>query len=142
MMKKRAQGLSINAVILIILGLAVLVILALGFIIGWNKLLPWIGPSNNVDTVSSACETACVSQNLFNYCSLKRELNDGNSTYKNITCYTLGILPSFVNTYGIKSCSNLNCNVKCDSWEYTSSNVPNGGRVILSGVTEATGLCR
>src|SRR4030042_950074 len=91
MMKKKAQGLSINAVILIILGLAVLVVLALGFMRGWNKILPWFGEKNNVDTIAKSCETACGSENMYNYCSVKREIGDGTSTYKNITCYTLGV---------------------------------------------------
>ena len=138
MMKKKAQGLSINAIILIVLGLAVLVILALGFMLGWNKIVPWFGEKNNVDTISKSCETACGSENLYNYCSVKREISDGTSTYKNITCYTLGILPLFTNMYGIKSCSNLNCNIKCDNgWQYTG---PDGVPVLLSSANPT--LCK
>ena len=137
MMKKKAQGLSINAIILIVLGLAVLVILALGFMLGWNKIVPWFGEKNNVDTIAKSCETACGSENIFNYCSVKREINDGTLTYKNITCYTLGILPSFANAYGIKSCSTINCNTPCASWQYTDSD----GKAVLLGSTNPT-LCR
>ena len=139
MINKKAQGLSINAIILIVLGLAVLVILALGFMLGWNKIVPWFGEKNNVDTISKSCETACGSENKFNYCSVKREINDGTSTYKNITCYTLGILPSFVGMYGIKSCSTINCDIPCASWQYTGTD---GKPVILSTVPEAAGLCK
>jgi len=136
-MKKKAQGLSINAVILIILGLAVLIVLALGFTQGWNKILPWFGEPNNVDTISKSCETACGSESLYNYCSVPRELSDGTSTYKNITCYTLGILPIF-SSYGVKSCGALDCKVKCDSWEYLN---PKGGRVYLKDDLTATQYC-
>jgi len=137
-MEKRAQGLSINAVILIILGLAVLIVLALGFTQGWNKILPWIsGEKNNVDTIYRACETACGSESLYNYCSVKREIGDGISTYKNVTCYTLGILELF-KPFGVKACSNLDCKVKCDGWEYLN---PKGERVYLKDDPVANQYC-
>jgi hypothetical protein len=119
MMKKKAQGLSINAVILIVLGLAVLVVLALGFMLGWNRIIPWLGEKNNVDTIAKSCETACGSENAYNYCSVGRELSDGKVTYKDVTCYTLSIATPF-SEYGIDSCSNIDCKsmVKCSTWKY------------------------
>lgn len=121
-MEKKAQGLSINAVILIILGLAVLAVLILGFMLGWNKLLPWFGERNNVDTIAKSCETACGSENLYSYCSVKRDLGDGTKTYKGVTCYMLANVPDFAG-YGVKDCSNLDCKsvVKCADFKYNTS---------------------
>jgi hypothetical protein len=119
-MEKKAQGLSINAVILIILGIAVLVILAFGFIAGWDKLSFWI-PSNNVDTIVKACESACSSQAIYDYCSVTRELKTQDGKYQNITCYTLAYADG-LSKYGIKKCSSINCkdSVKCLDWKYDS----------------------
>lgn len=71
---KRGQGLSTNAIILIVLGVIVLVILALGFIMGWDKIAPWIKPKNNVQVVVDACSMACLTSSAYDYCTLKREL--------------------------------------------------------------------
>ncbi|MFH1365496.1 MAG: hypothetical protein ABIH28_02855 [archaeon] len=119
-MNKKAQGLSINAIILIVLGLAVLVILILGFMLGWNRIIPWLGDKNNVDTIAKSCETACGSENAYNYCSVGRELSDGKVTFAGVTCYTLVSLPETFSKYGIKACTNIACKpmVKCAEWKY------------------------
>ncbi len=144
-MEKKAQGLSINAVILIILGLAVLVVLALGFMLGWNRLIPWLGEKNNVDTIAKACETACSSENLFNYCSSPRELSNGSSTFKEVTCYTLAYGDGF-SQYGIKKCSALNCkdSVSCDTWQYTSPGETAKTKVVVteSGQIVTSNYCK
>lgn len=74
MKNKRGQGLSTNAIVLIILAVVVLVVLILGFTVGWSKLAPWIS-SNNVDDVVNQCEIACFSESQFEYCSAGRKLN-------------------------------------------------------------------
>ncbi len=73
-MNKRGQGLSTETIILIILGLFILVVLILGFTIGFDKILPWIKSNNNIDTVSKACQTSCVTNNKYDFCSFEREL--------------------------------------------------------------------
>jgi len=119
MINKKAQGLSINAVILIILGLAVLVVLIAGFVMGWDKLIPWLGEKNNVKTVVAACDTACSTSALYDYCSVNRDLKTEEGKFQNITCYTLAVVSGFVK-YGINSCPSLNCkaSVKCIDWKY------------------------
>ncbi|MEK6819827.1 MAG: hypothetical protein AABY03_01350 [Nanoarchaeota archaeon] len=57
MINKRGQGLSVNAIILIVLGIVVLVLMVLGFTIGWSKILPFIS-TNNADTLVTACSIA------------------------------------------------------------------------------------
>ena len=73
MLNKRGQGLSTSAIILIILGVIILVILALGFMIGWNKLLPFI-PSDNVETIKTSCSSACTTENIYGFCTQERTL--------------------------------------------------------------------
>lgn len=136
MVNKKAQGLSINAVILIVLGLAVLVVLIAGFIMGWDKLLPWFGEKNNVATVVSACETACSTASLYNYCSSKRDMKSDDSKFQNITCYTLASLSDLVK-YGVEKCPALECkySVICDKWEYVKdkTSVKSDGFTFVSG---------
>ena len=47
-MNKKGQGLSINAIILIVLGIVVLVFLILGFALGWGNLRDKVFSSNKV----------------------------------------------------------------------------------------------
>jgi hypothetical protein len=72
-MDKRGQELSTNAIIMIVLGVLVLVVLILGFTMGWGKILPFIS-SNNVGNVKSACQTACETDNMYDFCTLSRTL--------------------------------------------------------------------
>ena len=110
MRNKRGQGLSTNAIILIILGVIVLVILAVGFMIGWDKLAPWI-PSNNVDTIVQQCGIACNTGSVYDYCSMERELKDAEGNEVKTSCAVLSILPEF-EKYGVEKC-NINCNLPC-----------------------------
>ena len=48
-MNKRGQGLSTNAIILIVLGVVVLVVLIGGFTIGWGQMAPWIKTNKKAD---------------------------------------------------------------------------------------------
>ncbi|KKQ78697.1 MAG: hypothetical protein UT01_C0062G0002 [Candidatus Daviesbacteria bacterium GW2011_GWA1_38_7] len=108
MNNKRGQGLSTNAIILIILGIIVLVVLVLGFTIGWNRLLPFVS-SNNIENIQTACSTACSTSNTYNYCTFPREVNDGVNNKFTSTCYNL-TQPEFASrNYGIAACSGMTC---------------------------------
>jgi len=72
-MNKRGQGLSVNAIILIVLGVAVLIVLIIGFTVGWKNIAPWLS-KDNVGNVVTSCETACSTQSVYDYCSRQREL--------------------------------------------------------------------
>ncbi len=74
MMSKKAQGLPISAVILIILGVIVLVVLVVGFGWGWNTILPWLNPSSNLGQIDNLCKVACTTQNVYDYCNLPHEI--------------------------------------------------------------------
>ena len=112
---KRGQGLSTSAIVLIILGIIVLVILVLGFTIGWNRLLPFVS-SNNIDNIKTSCSTACATNNQYDYCSLQRDINDGVRDKFSETCYNLANgndadgSPYSARNYGIETCPTITCN--------------------------------
>ncbi|HLC78774.1 MAG TPA: hypothetical protein VJH92_06630 [Candidatus Nanoarchaeia archaeon] len=82
MRNKRGQELSTNTIILIILGVIVLVILALGFFMGWDKLKGIItGGDNNVDQIAQACVTACTTQSRYDFCTRDREVKVGKDSF-------------------------------------------------------------
>lgn len=68
---KRGQDLSVGTLVLIVLGVIVLVLLALGFSMGWgnlwNKINIFAGASD-VDTKRSACLTAVSSNQHHAFC--------------------------------------------------------------------------
>ena len=74
-MNKRGQELSVTAIILIVIGVLVLVMLIIGFTVGWSKIIPWIQPSNNVKEIADSCKLACSTQNIYDYCTYKRTLH-------------------------------------------------------------------
>ena len=112
-MNKRGQGLSTNAIIMIILGVAILVILILGFTLGWKSLVPFI-KQDNVDTIVKACETACSTKSKFSYCSKIVELKTEDKRI-DTTCYLLEKVDEF-NKYGLEAC-NIDCEIECKDLE-------------------------
>ncbi|MBU2104327.1 MAG: hypothetical protein KKF67_00925 [Nanoarchaeota archaeon] len=121
---KNAQGLSTSAIILIILGVFVLVILIVGFTMGWNTLKERLmGSSSNVGKIAEACNLACSTDSVYDYCNMKRELKDEDgNTLKDVTCYMLS-LEDNLKKYGISKCSSVDCKsiVKCGAWEYINN---------------------
>lgn len=107
MQNKRGQGLSTNAIILIVLGVIVLVVLIVGFTVGWRNIAPWIS-RNNVDTIVDQCETSCITKSSYDFCIRKRELKADDQTLTDVTCNYLNQKQS---QYGVKSCSAITCNV-------------------------------
>jgi hypothetical protein len=74
MFNKKGQGLQISTVILFILGVVILVILILGFTMGWQKIAPWLFSTNNVDTIVSQCQAACTTNSAYGFCVMNRTL--------------------------------------------------------------------
>jgi hypothetical protein len=108
-MNKKAQGLSTSTIILIVLGLIVLVVLVIGFSMGWANVKEWIAPSTNVDDIVQQCSIACSTDQKYAFCSQPRELKTkGEETIKDTTCYALAERKSL---YGIGKCRLLNCDV-------------------------------
>jgi len=109
--KKRGQGLSTNAIILIVLGVFVLAILILGFTIGWAKINPFLS-TNNVNTIVTSCGVACETRSLYDFCTAPRELkaDDLPGNVKSIkgNC-TFFATNTDYNKYGINDCSTITC---------------------------------
>lgn len=102
---KKGQGLSTTTIILLVLGLVILVMLILGFSLGWNKIFPFL-KSNNVQTIVNDCSIACSTQAKFDFCSAKRDLNNGEETIVDVTCYQLSTDTEY-EIYGIDRCPAL-----------------------------------
>lgn len=109
MLNKKGQGLPTSTIILLILGVVVLVILVLGFTIGWNKILPFIS-TNNVDTIVNQCQASCSTNDVYGYCSLGRTLvaSDLPNNQKQITanCSFLSTSADYVK-YAVAKCPGL-----------------------------------
>jgi len=103
---RRGQGLSTNAIILIILGVLVLIMLIAGFTIGWKKILP-ILDTNNVKEVVTSCSTACVTDSLFDFCSQQRNIKAGDADLTG-TCFDFSTNEEYA-LYGIEECPAIPC---------------------------------
>ncbi len=111
MKNKKGQGLSTNAIILIILGIVVLVILAIGFTFGWGKLNPFL-QTNNVEQIKTACTTSCATGNVFDFCTQERNLKveglPGNVKEVKGNCSFFSEASGY-EKYGIEACSSVEC---------------------------------
>jgi hypothetical protein len=110
MFNKRGQELSTGTIILLIIGVIILVLLALGFTSGWGDLGSFLS-QNNVDTIRSKCNSVCVEGGVEDYCVVPRNLYPTNVSEKitGATCYYL----SQLDKYGIESCG-----ISCSSLVY------------------------
>jgi hypothetical protein len=110
MKDKRGQGMQINTVIMIVLGLALLIILILGFTVGWNKFLPWLS-TDNIQTVVTQCQVACTTNSQYGFCTQKRTVNDGETDIAlDVTCAQLSSDAQY-SSIGVTTCSQITCPV-------------------------------
>jgi len=117
MISKRGQGLSTNAIVLIILAVVVLAVLVIGFTMGWDRLAPWLSTSN-VDTIVTQCSVACATNAVNDYCVTERTLktSDLPDNQKSVqgTCKLFATNPAF-SLLNIEDCSASLCTPdKCD----------------------------
>ena len=86
-MKKKGQEMSVATLVLIVIGIVILVMLILGFSMGWQNLWGKInifGGGSNVETVVQACKLAATSESTFSYCSeFKKVTIDSKTQYIN-----------------------------------------------------------
>ncbi len=84
---KRGQDLSIGTLILIVLGIVVLVLLILGFSLGWSNLWEKINifqGGSSIESVVQACNIAVSSQATYSYCNTFHKIKiDGVTEYVN-----------------------------------------------------------
>jgi hypothetical protein len=136
---KRGQELSTNAIILIILAVVVLVVLAIGFMVGWDKLVPWVS-QNNVETIKTACSNACSLGSTYEYCNLDRELKDAEKNKIKATCNLFSNIDSYSQKYGIEKCPSL-CEKKvCTDFKITVNGKDQVGIDAATGGFNVTAL--
>ena len=110
MHSKRGQEMSTSTIILIVLGLIVLVILAIGFMMGWENVAPWLASKSNVEDVRRQCSLACSKESKYDYCSKLVELKDEKKNeIQGATCNLLSGVPTFKTKWGIETCSKIDC---------------------------------
>lgn len=135
MKNKRGQELSTSTIILIILGVIVLVVLAIGFYFGWDTLKGWFpGGGANIDKVLQSCETACTSHSTYDFCNKKRDLKTEDAVWKNVTCNYLAVRQ---NQFGVRACTEIPCSniaFANDEAAYTAG-CPTAGTKTLGGKT-------
>jgi len=108
MENKRGQGMSTNTIILLILGIVILVVLIVGFTVGFGKIAPFLSGSN-VDNIVTACTAACATGGTFDFCETLRELNDGTNDKFEETCNTLSGDAYADRNYGVAACPTITC---------------------------------
>jgi len=83
-MNKKGQEMSVTTLILIVLGIVLLVLIVLGFTMGWQQLWEKVNifrPSSNVDSLVQSCNFALTQPGAF--CEYKLVTLDGKSQYVN-----------------------------------------------------------
>lgn len=113
MMNKKGQGMSTSTIVLLVLGLIVLVVLSLGFYMGWEKFGS-ILQSSNVDDIVSQCATSCSMNSKYDYCTATRTLVDANKNKIKTTCAVFASELS-MKDFDVKACPTINCEKTCDS---------------------------
>lgn len=87
MFNKRGQELSVGTIILIVLGIIILVLLILGFSLGWQNLFEKInifGGGASLESVVQRCNLAVTSSSTAGFCSTFDYVKiDGKKRYAN-----------------------------------------------------------
>lgn len=88
MVNKKGQEMSVSTLVLIVIGIVVLVMLILGFSMGWQNLwgkIGILGGGSGVETVVQACNIAATSDATASYCSEFKQvtLTGGIKSYVN-----------------------------------------------------------
>jgi hypothetical protein len=104
---RKGQDISISTIILVVLGVAVLVLLIIGFTQGWGNIAPWLS-GNNVDTIVSQCQASCATGATYAFCSSPKDLKTDALKLAGVTCYYLAKQKPEL---GIAECPSVTCNV-------------------------------
>ena len=108
-LNKKGQDLSIGTLILIVLGIVVLVILILGFTMGWenlwNKINVFGGGTSSISDVTIACRLALPTSDTYTLCQRTWEIKEGNNPKEPVGCRDPRVLQSL----GKATTDNLGC---------------------------------
>jgi hypothetical protein len=87
MQNKRGQGLEVSTLILIVLGVIILVLLVLGFSMGWGNLWEKVNifqGGSSIESVIQGCKVAVSSASTYSYCNdFKKITVNGKIEYVN-----------------------------------------------------------
>jgi len=113
-MNRKGQGMSTNTIILLILGLAVLAALIIGFSGVWKNFTQSTG-ATNVDEIAEQCKTTCSLNEKFKFCSSDTtiRIQEEELEYKT-SCGVLATVPEF-QRLGVRECAKIECSVPCES---------------------------
>lgn len=85
-MEKKAQNITVSTLIIIVLAIVVLVVLVIGFVGGWGNLwgriTSFFGGANNIDTLVQACQMACGTDAIQDFCSVDRVVKSDKAGLK------------------------------------------------------------
>lgn len=120
MKNKKGAEMTIGTLVIIVLAVIVLVVIVFGFTGGWGNFTSRIADyfsSVNVDSVKQACEFACSSNSVYDYCSRLRDVviegqdkKKDAKTCKQITCYGLVTDPLCGKpSRGFEACDKITC---------------------------------
>jgi len=107
MRNKRGAAMAINTIILLVIGIAVLVMLILGFTMGFSKVLPFLS-SENVQSIVEGCRTACLTSAKYAYCTQNRTLIDESENPYIGSCLQFTTNDS-LKVFGIEECPSITC---------------------------------
>ncbi|MBM3233062.1 hypothetical protein FJZ18_02760 [Candidatus Pacearchaeota archaeon] len=86
-MNRRGQELSVGTLILIVLGIVLLVLLILGFSLGWSNLWEKINifsSTTSLESIAQKCSLAVTSGSLLSYCESFTQITfEGKKQYVN-----------------------------------------------------------
>jgi hypothetical protein len=114
-MNNKAQGMSTNTIILLVLGLIILAVLVTGFSLGWSNFSKYFDKAN-VDDISAQCQASCTMGRKYDYCTAPNKLIDVDKKEIITSCAVLAGESSFA-TYGVPSCPTIECNLPCENIE-------------------------
>jgi invasion protein IalB len=94
--------------ILLISIILALILFVLIFVLPSNKVTYW--PSSNVESVKTSCSIACSNNNSYDYCYVRRDVNDRKNSKIAATCYNLANSNNYSGRdYNIAPCSEIDC---------------------------------
>lgn len=105
-MNRRGAEMSVNTIVLIVIGVLVLLFLIIGFSVGWSRIGDLLIRDNNIGDLTQHCTTACSSSSLYDYCTQKKDLKVEDETVEDITCAWLAVERS---TLGFNACGAIDC---------------------------------
>lgn len=97
---KKGQEMSVATLVLIVIGIVVLVMLILGFTLGWQNLwnkINILGGASDVSTVIQACNLAATTDDQNAYCNEFKSVKIGNQK-QYVNCQNVNVQPNLDKT--------------------------------------------